>query len=100
MDLVFRMIILRLAFLLSSSPRVGRRLELVMSVVPQRWPLPASQVAEAVAAMYRGKRERPLPVLVRDELGEWLADEQFAGVYGVRGKPGWPPSRLALVTVL
>ena len=49
--------------------------------------------------MYRGKRERPLPVLVRDKLGEWLADEQFAGAYGVRGKPGWPPSRLALVTV-
>lgn len=71
-----------------------------MSVVPQLWPLPAPQVAEAVAAMYRGKRGRPLPVLVRDELGEWLADEQFAGAYGVRGKPGWPPSRLALVTVL
>ena len=49
--------------------------------------------------MYRGKRERPLPVLVRDKLGEWLADEQFAGAYGVRGKPGWPPSRLALVTI-
>ena len=71
-----------------------------MSVVPRRWPLPAPQVAEAVAAMYCGKRERPLPVLVRDKLGEWLADEQFAGAYGVRGKPGWPPSRLALGRVL
>jgi hypothetical protein len=30
---------------------------------------------------------------------EWLADEQFAGAYGVRGKPGWPPGRLALVTI-
>jgi len=59
-----------------------------MSVVPRRWPLPAPQVAEAVAAMYCGKRERPLPVLMRDKLGEWLADEQFAGAYGVRGKPG------------
>ena len=49
--------------------------------------------------MYRGKRERPLPVLVRDKLGEWLSDEQFAGGYGARGKPGWPPSRLALVTI-
>jgi IS5 family transposase len=37
--------------------------------------------------------------MVRDQLGEWLSDEQFAGAYGVRGKPGWPPSRLALVTV-
>jgi len=70
-----------------------------MSVVPQPWPQPAPQLAEAVAAMYRGKRERPLPVLVRDKLGEWLADDQFAGAYGVRGKPGWPPSRLALVTI-
>ena len=70
-----------------------------MSVVPQPWPQPAPQLAEAVAAMYRGKRERPLPVLVRDKLGEWLSDEQFAGAYGVRGKPGWPPSRLALVTI-
>ena len=68
-----------------------------MSVVPRPWPQPAPQLAEAVAAMYRGKRERPLPVLVRDKLGEWLSDEQFAGAYGVRGKPGWPPSRLALV---
>jgi hypothetical protein len=49
--------------------------------------------------MYRGRRERPLPVLVRDQLGEWLADGQFAGAYGVRGKPGWPPGRLALVTI-
>ncbi len=49
--------------------------------------------------MYRGKRERPLPVLVRGKLGEWLAGEQFAGAYGVRGKPGWPPSRPALVTI-
>ena len=63
------MITLRLAFFLSPSRRVGRRLELVMSVVPQRWPLPAPQVAEAVAAMYAG-RGRPLPVVVRDELGE------------------------------
>jgi hypothetical protein len=65
-----------------------------MSVVLQPWPQPASQLVEAVAVMYRGKRERPLPVLVRDKLGEWLLDEQFAGAYGVRGKPGWPPSGL------
>jgi IS5 family transposase len=70
-----------------------------MSVVPQPWPQPAPQLVEAVAVMYRGKRERPLPVLVRDKLGEWLSDEQFVGAYGVRGKPGWSPSRLALVTI-
>ena len=70
-----------------------------MSVQPRPWPEPAPEMVAAVAAMYRGKRERPLPVVVRDQLGEWLADEQFAGAYGKRGKPGWPPGRLALVTV-
>jgi IS5 family transposase len=70
-----------------------------MSVQPQPWPQPAPEIVAAVAVMYRGKRERPLPVMVRDQLGEWLSDEQFAGAYGKRGKPGWPPSRLALVTI-
>jgi transposase len=70
-----------------------------MSVQPQPWPQPSPEIVAAVAAMYRGKRERPLPVMVRDQLGEWLSDEQFAGAYGARGKPGWPPSRLALVTI-
>lgn len=60
-----------------------------MSVVPQPWPQPAPQLAEAVAAMYRGKRERPLPVLVlvRDKLGEWLADDQFAGADSAGPRP-------------
>ena len=70
-----------------------------MSIVPQPWPQAAPQLAAAVAVTYRGKRERPLPVLLRGKLGEWPSDEQFAGAYGVRGKPGWPPGRLALVTV-
>src|ERR1035437_5719228 len=83
----------------SSSPRPGRKMERVVSVQPRPWPEPAPEIVVAVAAMYKGKRERPLPVMVRDQLGEWLADEQFAGAYGKRGKPGWPPGRLALVTV-
>jgi hypothetical protein len=74
-------------------------MECVVSVVPRPWPQPAPEIVAAVAAMYQGRRERPLPVLVRDRLGEWLADGQFAGAYGVRGKPGWPPGRLALVTI-
>ena len=41
-----------------------------------------------------------LAVLVRDRLGQWLADEDFAAAFGIRGRPGWSPSRLALVTVL
>ena len=37
---------------------------------------------------------------VRDRLGQWLRDEEFAAAFGIRGRPGWSPSRLALVTVL
>ena len=47
-----------------------------------------------------GRRQRPLAVLIRDRLGQWLADEEFAAAFGIRGRPGWSPSRLALVTVL
>jgi hypothetical protein len=65
------------------------------------WPEPDPQVAAVVAAIYGARKtERPLAVLIRDRLGEWLADEQFAAAFGIRGKPGWSPSRLALVTVL
>ena len=39
-------------------------------------------------------------MLIRDRLGEWLGDEEFAAAFGDRGRPGWSPSRLALVTVL
>ncbi len=67
---------------------------------PAAWPEPDPQIAAAIAAKYRGKRPRPLAVQVRDRLGQWLDDEQFAAAFGVRGRPGWPPSRLALVTVL
>ncbi len=67
---------------------------------PAAWPEPDQQIAAAIAAKYRGKRPRPLAVLIRDRLGQWLGDEDFAAAFGTRGKPGWSPSRLALVTVL
>jgi len=71
-----------------------------MSMHPVPWPEPDPQVAAAVRAMYAGTRKRPpLAVTVRDRLGEWMHDEDFAGAFGQRGRPGWPPSRLALVTV-
>jgi transposase len=72
----------------------------VMSMQPAFWPVPDPQIAAAIAAKYRGSRPRPLAVLIRDQLGQWLADEQFAAAFGDRGRPGWSPSRLALVTVL
>ena len=70
-----------------------------MSMQPVGWPEPDPVVAAAIAAKYRGSRPRPLAVLIRDRLGQWLEDEQFAAAFGVRGRPGWSPSRLALVTV-
>jgi len=71
-----------------------------MCVQPAPWPEPDPQIAAAIAAKYLGKRPRPLAVQVRDRLGQWLGDEAFAAAFGVRGKPGLSPSRLALVTVL
>ena len=71
-----------------------------MCVQPASWPEPDPQIAAAIAAKYPGKRPRPLAVLIRDRLGEWLHDEDFAAAFGTRGRPGWSPSRLALVTVL
>jgi transposase len=72
-----------------------------MCMHPVAWPEPDPQVAVVIAAMYGGRKtERPLAVLIRERLGQWLADEDFAAAFGARGKPGWSPSRLALVTVL
>ena len=71
-----------------------------MSVQPRPWPQPAAEIVAAVRAMYRGRREVPLPVAVRDQVGELFSDELFASGFGVRGRPGWSPGRLALVTVL
>ena len=82
------------------APRPGRRIGYVMSVHPAPWPEPDPQIAAAIAVKYGGRRPRPLAVQIRDRLGQWLDDEDFAAAFGVRGKPGWSPSRLALVTVL
>lgn len=70
-----------------------------MSMQPQPWPEPADDVARAIRVMFAGRRA-PLPVVVRDELGELFADAEFVEAFGVRGKPGWSPGRLAMVTAL
>jgi transposase len=68
---------------------------------PVAWPEPDPLIAAAITGMYGSRKiERPLAVAIRDRLGQWLADEDFAAAFGIRGKPGWPPSRLALVTIL
>ncbi|MET7519510.1 transposase [Streptomyces sp. NPDC005480] len=74
--------------------------ECVVSVQPRPWPEPDPQVAAVIRAIYRGRREVPLAVQVRDRLGELFPDAVFAEGFGKAGKPGWSPGRLALVTVL
>jgi transposase len=70
-----------------------------MSMQPRPWPqIPEATVRAARAAAARGAY--PLAMRIRDELGELFADAEFAEAFGVRGKPGWSPGRLALVTVL
>ncbi len=71
-----------------------------MSMQPGPWPEPAEEITRAVRAIYGGRREVPLPVQVRDQLGEVFRDGEFAEAFGTRGRPGWSPGRLALVTVL
>jgi transposase len=69
-----------------------------MSMQPQSWPEPAEEITRAVLGMYAGRRA-PLPVVVRDELGELFADVEFAQAFSDRGPLGWSPGRLMLVTV-
>lgn len=71
-----------------------------MSVQPRPWPEPVPEIAAAIRAMYSGRREVPLPVQVRDQLGELFSDTEFAQAYGSQGKPGFPPGLLAMITVL
>lgn len=83
------------------SPRPGCRMGTVMSMQPAPWPEPDPVVAAAIRSMHGSRKtEPPLAVTVRDRLGEWLHDEAFAAAFGDRGRPGWSPSRLSLVTVL
>jgi transposase len=64
---------------------------------PQPWPeVPAGTARVARKAFRNGS----LAIRARDELGGWCADEDFAGAYGVAGKPGISPAQLAMVTVL
>ena len=70
-----------------------------MSIRPESWPEPAAEVSQAVRVMY-ARRRAPLPVVIRDELGEVFADAEFVSAFAAVGPAGWSPGRLALVTVL
>ena len=77
--------ILSAAVLPPSRPQNGY----VMSMQPAAWPEPDPQIAAAIAAMYGSRKtERPLAVEVRDRLGQWLADEDFAAAFRGPGGAG------------
>jgi transposase len=68
-----------------------------MSMQPRPWP----QVPEFTARVARAAfPSGSLAMRVRDELGAWCADEDFAGLYRARGAPGISPAQLAVVTEL
>jgi len=65
---------------------------------PRPWPeVPEATARVAKAAFRRGGA---LAIRIRDELGSWYEDADFAVVYPARGKPGLSPAQLAMVTVL
>lgn len=72
----------------------------MVSVQPRPWPEPVPEIAAAIRAMYSGRREVPLAVQVRDQLGELFSDAEFADAFGIRGRPGFSPGLLAMITVL
>jgi transposase len=69
-----------------------------MSLRPRPWPeVPALTAQVARAAFGSGGS---LAIRLRDGLGAWYEDADFAGTYPVRGRPGLSPAQLAMVTVL
>ena len=68
-----------------------------MSMQPRPWPeVPEDTARVAKSAFPKGS----LAIRIRDELGSWYEDADFAAAYPVRGKPGISPAHLAMVTVL
>ena len=65
---------------------------------PRPWPEVSAQTARVAKAAFR--RGGSLAIRIRDELGSWYGDEDFAAAYPARGKPGISPAQLAMVTVL
>ena len=78
-------------------PSAGRGWRVCMSLRPRPFgEVPAMTALVARAAFPQGA----LAIRIRDGLGPLFADEDFAGMFGARGRPGWSPGRLALVSVL
>src|SRR5438046_616293 len=69
-----------------------------MSMQPKPWPEVPAVTAQVAKRAFR--KQGSLPIRIRDELGAWYADGEFAGGDPVRGEPGISPAQLAMVTVL
>ena len=69
-----------------------------MSMQPKPWPEVPGVTAQVAKRAFR--KQGSLAIRMRDELGAWYEDGDFAGAYPVRGKPGISPAQLAMVTVL
>ena len=78
--------------------RIRPQNRVIMSMQPQLWPEVPEETARVAKSAFR--RGGSLPIRIRDELGSWYEDGDFAAAYPVRGKPGISPAQLAMVTVL
>ena len=68
-----------------------------MSLRPESIPaVPEETVRVARAAFPKGN----LYLKMRDELGTFYKDEDFAALFPTRGQPAFSPWRLALITVM
>ena len=67
-----------------------------MSLKPQLPSVPEQTVLVARASFPKGNPY----LMLRDAFGSIFTDEDFADLYPRRGQPGYPPWRLALVTIM
>jgi hypothetical protein len=83
---------------LFSCSRIWPQNRVIMSMQPKPWPEVPEETARVAESAFR--RSGSLAIRIRDELGSWYEDADFAAAYRVRGKPGISPAQLAMVTVL